>query len=56
MTIQETVANAKSVFYRPVMSRRTATVFLAMSLIFVVALIMRLYPAIYGWYLYDFDP
>ncbi len=56
MTIKDTVAEAKSVFYRPVMSRRTATIFLAMSLIFVVALIMRLYPALYGWYLNEFDP
>jgi dolichyl-diphosphooligosaccharide--protein glycosyltransferase len=56
MTVRDTVAEAKSVFYRPVMSRRTATIFLAMSLIFVIALIMRLYPALYGWYLNEFDP
>ena len=56
MTIRDSVAEAKSVFYRPVMSRRTATIFLAMSLIFVIALIMRLYPAVYGWYLNEFDP
>lgn len=38
------------------MTRRTAIIFLAMSLIFVIALIMRLYPALYGWYLNEFDP
>ena len=56
MTLRDSVAEAKSVFYRPVMSRRTATIFLAMSLVFVIALIMRLYPAVYGWYLNEFDP
>ena len=38
------------------MTRRSAIVFLAMSAIFVIALIMRLYPAVYGWYLNEFDP
>ncbi|MDG6906232.1 MAG: hypothetical protein JRN20_10655 [Nitrososphaerota archaeon] len=56
MTIKDTITEAKSIFYRPVMSRRTATIFLAMSLVFVIALIMRLYPAVYGWYLNEFDP
>ena len=56
MTVRETISEAKSVFYRPVMTRRSATIFLAMSLIFVIALIMRLYPAVYGWYLNEFDP
>ncbi|MGI0090887.1 MAG: STT3 domain-containing protein, partial [Nitrososphaerales archaeon] len=56
MTLKESVAEAKSVFYRPTMSRRSATIFLAMSLIFIIALIMRLYPAVYGWYLNEFDP
>ena len=56
MTLRDSVAEAKSVFYRPVMSRRTATVFLAMSLVFIIALIMRLYPAVYGWYFNEFDP
>lgn len=56
MTVKETIAEAKSVFYRPVMTRRTATIFLALSLVFVIALIMRLYPAVYGWYLNEFDP
>ena len=56
MTISESLGEARSVFYRPVMSRRTATIFLAMSIIFVIALIMRLYPAVYGWYINEFDP
>ncbi|MHB1867606.1 MAG: STT3 domain-containing protein [Nitrososphaerales archaeon] len=56
MTLKDSIAEAKSVFYRPVMSRRTATIFLAMSIIFVIALIMRLYPAVYGWYINEFDP
>src|SRR5580700_8789473 len=46
----------RSIFYRPTMSRRSATIFLAMSLIFVIAIIMRIYPAQYGWFLNEFDP
>lgn len=38
------------------MTRRSATIFLAMSLIFIIALIMRLFPAEYGWFLNEFDP
>ncbi|MDG6998348.1 MAG: hypothetical protein JRN15_04450 [Nitrososphaerota archaeon] len=56
MTLKDSVKTVKTIFYRPVMSRRSAIIFLAMSLIFVIALIMRLYPALYGWYLNEFDP
>ena len=56
MSFRDSLANLKNIFYRPTMSRRSATIFLAMSLIFVVALIMRLFPAEYGWYLNEFDP
>lgn len=56
MNIRDYLARARSAFYRPVMSRRTATIFLAMSLIFVIAVIMRIFPAHYGWYLNEFDP
>jgi dolichyl-diphosphooligosaccharide--protein glycosyltransferase len=38
------------------MTRRTAVIFLAMSMVFVIALIMRVFPAQYGWYLNEFDP
>lgn len=38
------------------MSRRSAIIFLAMSLTFVIAIFMRVYPSLYGWYLNEFDP
>ncbi|MGI0079475.1 MAG: STT3 domain-containing protein [Nitrososphaerales archaeon] len=38
------------------MSRRTAIAFFSMSLVFVIAIFMRIYPSIYGWYLNEFDP
>ncbi|MDG6922830.1 MAG: hypothetical protein JRN67_06000 [Nitrososphaerota archaeon] len=56
MTLKDSVGEVKSILYRPVMTRKTAIIFLAMSLIFVIALIMRIYPALYGWYLNEFDP
>ncbi len=56
MSLREQLSKLSSVFYRPTMSRRSATIFLAMSLIFVIALIMRVFPAVYGWYLNEFDP
>ncbi len=31
-------------------------VFLALSMIFVVAIIFRVFPSLYGWYLNEFDP
>jgi dolichyl-diphosphooligosaccharide--protein glycosyltransferase len=56
MSFRESLSKLRSLFYRPVMSRRSAIVFLSMSMIFVIALFMRLYPALYGWYLNEFDP
>ncbi|HXQ92420.1 MAG TPA: STT3 domain-containing protein, partial [Nitrososphaerales archaeon] len=56
MSFRDQLAKLSGVFYRPSMTRRSATIFLAMSLIFVIALIMRLYPAQYGWFLNEFDP
>ena len=56
MNLRDSLGNLGNIFYRPAMSRRSATIFLAMSLIFIVALIMRLYPAQYGWFLNEFDP
>jgi dolichyl-diphosphooligosaccharide---protein glycosyltransferase len=56
MTLRDRVSDIRSVFYRPVVSRRNAIIFLSMSLIFIVAIFMRIYPAIYGWYLNEFDP
>jgi dolichyl-diphosphooligosaccharide---protein glycosyltransferase len=38
------------------MSRRSAIVFLALALTFVIAIFMRVYPSLYGWYLNEFDP
>jgi len=56
MSFKDPLGKLKGIFYRPTMSRRSAAIFLAMSLIFIVALIMRLYPAQYGWFLNEFDP
>jgi dolichyl-diphosphooligosaccharide---protein glycosyltransferase len=56
MTFRERLSGLKSIFYRPVVSRRSAIVFMAMSFIFVIALFMRIYPSLYGWYLNEFDP
>jgi dolichyl-diphosphooligosaccharide--protein glycosyltransferase len=56
MTARDTVAGVRKIFYRPIVSRRSAIVFLAMSIIFVIAIFMRIYPAMYGWYLNEFDP
>ncbi len=56
MSIRESLASLRSIFYRPVMSRRSAIAFLSLSIIFVIALFMRIYPALYGWYLNEFDP
>jgi dolichyl-diphosphooligosaccharide---protein glycosyltransferase len=56
LSIRESLSGLRSIFYRPVISRRSAVILLAMSLIFVIALIMRIFPAQYGWYLNEFDP
>jgi len=56
MSLREQLSKLASVFYRPKMTRRSATIFLAMSLVFIIALIMRVFPAQYGWYLNEFDP
>ncbi|MHB1908104.1 MAG: STT3 domain-containing protein [Nitrososphaerales archaeon] len=56
MTIRERLSSARSLFFRPVISRRSAVVFLSMAIVFVIAIFMRIYPAFYGWYLNEFDP
>ncbi|MDH2899968.1 MAG: STT3 domain-containing protein [archaeon] len=56
MNLRERLAEIRSIFYRPVVSRRSAIVFLSMAIVFVIALFMRIYPAMYGWYLNEFDP
>ena len=56
MSLRDRLSKLSDILYRPRMSRRSATIFLAMSLIFIIALIMRLYPAQYGWFLNEFDP
>ncbi len=56
MTFRERLSRLKTIFFRPVVSRRSAIVFMAMSFIFVIALFMRIYPSLYGWYLNEFDP
>lgn len=56
MSLRDQLSKISNVIYRPRMTRRSATVFLAMSLVFIIALIMRLYPAEYGWFLNEFDP
>ncbi|MHB8567792.1 MAG: STT3 domain-containing protein [Nitrososphaerales archaeon] len=56
MSFRDYLSRLGSVLYRPVISRRSAVIFLALSLTFVIALLMRIYPAIYGWYLNEFDP
>ena len=56
MTIRESLASLRSIFYRPAMSRRSAIAFLSLSIVFVIAIFMRVYPSVYGWYLNEFDP
>jgi len=56
MTFRERLDNLRTLFFRPVMSRRSAIVFLAMAMTLVIALFMRVYPSLYGWYLNEFDP
>ena len=56
MSFREYLARLRSVFYRPLMSRKSAVIFLAVSLTFIIAIVMRIYPALYGWYLNEFDP
>ncbi len=56
MTFREKLSNLRTILFRPVMSRRSAIVLLAMSMTFVIALFMRVYPSLYGWYLNEFDP
>ncbi len=56
MSLREQLSKLSGIFYRPTMTRRSATIFLAMSLVFIIAIIMRVYPAVYGWYLNEFDP
>ncbi|MDA4129397.1 MAG: glycosyltransferase family 39 protein [Thaumarchaeota archaeon] len=56
MELRDLAGRLRGIFYRPTMSRRSATIFLAMSLILIVAIIMRIYPAQYGWFLNEFDP
>ena len=46
----------RSVFFRPVMTRGQAIVLFAMSIVFVIAIIMRVFPAQYGWFINEFDP
>jgi dolichyl-diphosphooligosaccharide--protein glycosyltransferase len=56
MTFRERLAGIRDIFYRPTISRRSAIVFLSMSIVFVIAIFMRTYPAMYGWYINEFDP
>jgi dolichyl-diphosphooligosaccharide--protein glycosyltransferase len=56
MTARERLSSVRSIFYRPTVSRRSAIIFLSMSIVFVISLFMRLYPAYYGWYINEFDP
>jgi hypothetical protein len=50
MNLREKLDEIKSTFLSIVISR-SAIVFLSMSLGFVIAVFMRIYPAICGWYL-----
>lgn len=56
MSLRERFAGVREIFYRPTVSRRSAIVFLSMAIVFVIAIFMRIYPAMYGWYLNEFDP
>ena len=47
---------AKGLFRRPEISRKNILIALALVAIFASALIMRVYPARYGYYLNEFDP
>jgi dolichyl-diphosphooligosaccharide--protein glycosyltransferase len=47
---------AKGLFRRPEISRKSILIALALVAIFASALIMRVYPARYGYYLNEFDP
>ncbi|MCX8191382.1 MAG: hypothetical protein N3F06_01070 [Nitrososphaerales archaeon] len=46
----------RSFFKRPEVERRTALIMMALVAIFSIALILRIYPAKYGFYLNEFDP
>ncbi|MCX8191578.1 MAG: hypothetical protein N3F06_02065, partial [Nitrososphaerales archaeon] len=46
----------RSFFKRPEVERRTALLMMALVAIFSIALILRIYPAKYGFYLNEFDP
>ncbi|MBM3897072.1 MAG: hypothetical protein FJ358_00890 [Thaumarchaeota archaeon] len=52
----KTEVTAKGLFRRPVISRKSILIALALVAIFAAALIMRVYPARYGYYLNEFDP
>jgi dolichyl-diphosphooligosaccharide--protein glycosyltransferase len=56
MTAREKLAGIRDIFYRPTVSRRSAIIFLSMAIVFVIAIFMRIYPAMYGWYINEFDP
>jgi dolichyl-diphosphooligosaccharide--protein glycosyltransferase len=43
-------------FQRPKLRRKTVIITLALVAIFVSAIMMRIYPAQYGFYLHEFDP
>ena len=46
----------RSMLRRPVVSRRSLMVAVALSVVFTLAVLMRAYAAKYGFYLNEFDP
>lgn len=53
---KKTEISFKGLFKRPEISRKSILIALALVAIFASALIMRVYPARYGYYLNEFDP
>ena len=51
-----TKSSIRSSFFRPVLSAQNAIILLCMSIVFIIALFMRIYPAQYGWFINEFDP
>jgi len=50
------MSSIRKVIVRPTITRQTALIFLIMVAIFVIAIILRVFPAKYGFFLNEFDP
>ncbi|MCH8022938.1 MAG: hypothetical protein IH932_04260, partial [Thaumarchaeota archaeon] len=50
------MSSIRKVIVRPVVTKQTALILLILVAVFVMALILRVFPAKYGFYLNEFDP